>query len=268
VEDAGCEICCAPGTREEHTEQGNLPTTDMYQCCVLCNRIYHWSCLKQLQCYKEEDKINIDAQSDWRCPACHDLSLDKKEVRSHVSQHELLKVTWSPTWEPKKLLHSWASLWQMIYEAKQIAPPLDEGLENLKRQGFCTSINHSRWKSTVGKEIRSKACFNMQPANPHVDITHMGHYEVWIRTVDLVRLKDDIVQNRSPLINVTHKASLPKLYEARACIYKPGGKCIGMTTHERFHLLRERFHEAQNNGLHRNMSSPVQCLASEIAGLL
>ena len=29
VEDAGCEICCDPGTREEHTEQGNLPTIDV-----------------------------------------------------------------------------------------------------------------------------------------------------------------------------------------------------------------------------------------------
>ena len=29
VEDASCEICCDPGTHEEHTEQGNLPTTDM-----------------------------------------------------------------------------------------------------------------------------------------------------------------------------------------------------------------------------------------------
>ena len=79
VEDAGCEICCDPGTREEHTEQGNLPTTDMYQCSV-CNRTYHWSCLKQLQCYKEEDRINIDTQSDWSCPACHDLSLDENNL--------------------------------------------------------------------------------------------------------------------------------------------------------------------------------------------
>jgi len=87
--------------------------------------------------------------------------------------------------------------------------------------------------------------------------------------VDLVRLKDDIAQNRSPMINATYKASLPKLYEARAaCIYKPDGKCIGMMTPERFRLLRERFHEAQKNGLRRDMSSPVQCLASEIAGLL
>ena len=39
VEDADCKICCDPGTREEHTEQGNLPTTDMYQCSV-CNRTY------------------------------------------------------------------------------------------------------------------------------------------------------------------------------------------------------------------------------------
>ena len=155
VEDAGCEICCDPGTREEHTEQGNLPTTDMYQCSV-CNRTYDWSCLKQLQCYKEEDRINTDAQSDWSCPACHDLSLDEKEARSHELQHELLKVTWSPTWEPKELMHSWASFRQMLqtYEAKQIAPPLDEGLDNLERQGFCTSIINSRWKSTQGKEIR------------------------------------------------------------------------------------------------------------------
>jgi hypothetical protein len=109
----------------------------------------------------------------------------------------------------------------------------------------------------------------MQPSNPHVDITPTGHYEIRIRTVDHVRLKDYIAQNRSPLIDATHKASLSKLYEAKAaCIYKPDGKCIGMMTPERFHLLRERFHEAQKSGLHRDMSSPVQCLASEIAGLL
>ena len=46
VEDAGCEICCDPGAREEHTEQGDLPTTDMYQCSI-CNRTYHWSCLEK-----------------------------------------------------------------------------------------------------------------------------------------------------------------------------------------------------------------------------
>jgi hypothetical protein len=74
--------------------------------------------------------------------------------------------------------------------------------------------------------------------------------------VDLVRLKDDIVQNRSLMIYATHKASLPKLYEARAaCIYKPDGKCIGIMTPERFHLLRERFHEAQKIGLHRDVFS-------------
>jgi len=96
----------------------------MYQCSV-CNRTYHWSYLKQLQCYKEGDRINIDAQSDWSCPAaCHDLSLDEKEARSHASQHELLKVTWSPTWEPKELLHSWTSFRQMIqiYEANCTPP--------------------------------------------------------------------------------------------------------------------------------------------------
>ena len=121
---------------------------------------------------------------------------------------------------------------------------------------------HTRQKN------RSKACFDMQPTNLHVDITPTGHYEVWIRTVDLVCLKDDNAQNRSPMISATHKTSLPKLYEARgACIYKPDGNCIGMMTPEHFTLLRERFYEAQKNGLHRDMST-VQCPASEIAGLL
>jgi hypothetical protein len=33
-------------------------------------------------------------------------------------------------------------------------------------------------------------------------------------------------------------------------------------------LFEKRFHEAQKNGLHKDRSSSVQCLASEIAGLL
>jgi hypothetical protein len=102
VEGAGCEICCDPGTREEHTEQGDLPTTDMYRQCSVCNRTYHGTCLKLLQCYKEEDRNNIDAQSDWNCPACHNLSLDEKKL-GHVHH----KLTWSPTWEPNELMHSW-----------------------------------------------------------------------------------------------------------------------------------------------------------------
>jgi hypothetical protein len=103
-----------------------------------------------------------------------------------------------------------------IYKAKQIAPPLEEGLDNLESQGFCKSINYSRRKSTQGKEVWSKNCFI---CNQPIHITPTGHYEVWIRTVDLVRLKDDIAQFRSPMINATHKASLPKIYEAReACI--------------------------------------------------
>ncbi len=35
-EDASCEICCDPRTKEEQAE----PTTDMYQCNT-CHRTYH-----------------------------------------------------------------------------------------------------------------------------------------------------------------------------------------------------------------------------------
>jgi len=94
-----------------------------------------WSnCISQIKSQgkrqKEKDRINIDAQPDWSCPACHDLSLDEKEARSHELQHELLKVTWSPTWEPKELLHSWASFRQMIQFMKlsKLHPPLMKDL--------------------------------------------------------------------------------------------------------------------------------------------
>jgi hypothetical protein len=101
---------------QEHVR--NTQNKEIYLPQICINAAYAtaptWSCLKQLQCYKEEDRNNIDAHSDWSCPACHDLSLNEKEARSHASQHEMLKVTWSPTWEPKELLHSWASFRQMI----------------------------------------------------------------------------------------------------------------------------------------------------------
>ena len=133
-----------------------------------------------------------------------------------------------------------------------IIPLFRLALQRLQVVDAWSSENAILRHYTQGKGIRSKACFDMQPTNPRVDIIPTGHYEVWISTVDLVRLKDDIAQNRSSLINATHKASLPKVYEARAaCIHKPDGKCIGMMTPERFHLLWERFHEAQKNGLQR-----------------
>ena len=132
VEGAGCEICCDPGTREEHTEQGDLPTTDMYRQCSVCNCTYHWTCLKLLQCYKEEDRNNIDAQSDWNCPACHNLSLDEKKL-GHVHHNTFAQFNLEPHLGAKLTNSLLASFRQMIqiYEAKQIAPPpLDEGLGN------------------------------------------------------------------------------------------------------------------------------------------
>jgi len=48
VEDAGCEVCCDPGAREEHTEQGNLPTTDCTHAAYATAPTI-WSCLKQLR---------------------------------------------------------------------------------------------------------------------------------------------------------------------------------------------------------------------------
>jgi len=63
-EDASCEICCDPRTKEEQLD----PTTDMYQCNT-CHRTYHWQCLLDLECYTDAQRDGIIAHDDWACPA-------------------------------------------------------------------------------------------------------------------------------------------------------------------------------------------------------
>lgn len=95
--DATCEICCDPGMFEEPHD--HEPATDLYQCDV-CNRTYHWRCLKQLQCYTEEQRHYIIEDGHWNCPACKGLSQQEKEDRARKSDQELVKV--SKVWEPKE----------------------------------------------------------------------------------------------------------------------------------------------------------------------
>ena len=43
-----------------------------------------------------------------------------------------------------------------------------------------------QWKSTLGKHIRDKVNFDMQPTYPQNDIKGTGNCELWNRQVDLV----------------------------------------------------------------------------------
>jgi len=58
-EDASCEICCDPQTKEEQLD----PTTDMYRCDT-CHRTYHWQCLLDLGCYADAQRDGIIANGD------------------------------------------------------------------------------------------------------------------------------------------------------------------------------------------------------------
>jgi len=114
-EDASCEICCDPRTKEEQLD----PTTDMYQCNT-CHRTYHWQCLLDIECY-------TDAQRDGTiaCPACsHVPPAPKRERINFSEQEELIEITWAPTWEPEELLDEWKSLKIRVseYESQVQAP--------------------------------------------------------------------------------------------------------------------------------------------------
>jgi len=73
-EDASCEICSDPRTKEEQLD----PTTDMYQCNT-CHRTYLWQCLLDLGCYTDAQRDGIIANDDWACPACSHLTPKQKK---------------------------------------------------------------------------------------------------------------------------------------------------------------------------------------------
>jgi len=99
-EDASCEICCDPRTKEERLD----PTTDMYQCNT-CHRTYHWQYFLDLGCYIDAQRDGIIANDDWVCPACSHITPTQKKERNNFSKQELIGFTWAPTWEPEELLN-------------------------------------------------------------------------------------------------------------------------------------------------------------------
>jgi len=62
---------------------------------------------------------------------------------------------------------------------------------------------------------------------------------------------------------------LPEVYiNTVACIYNVDGKCKGMLTLERLHILQKAFEKAKCSGLHSHIKPPPIRFASELIGLI
>ena len=70
-EDAHCQICNYHHGYEFAGSE--TPYLDMYVCDV-CERTYHWKCMRELGCYNDEQRQEVDANEASACPACATLS--------------------------------------------------------------------------------------------------------------------------------------------------------------------------------------------------
>ena len=62
---------------------------------------------------------------------------------------------------------------------------------------------------------------------------------------------------------------LPEVYnDTVACIYNVDGKCKGMLTSKRLHILQKAFDQAKSSGLHGHIKPSPISFASELVGLI
>eukprot|EP00983_Pelagomonas_calceolata_P073923 1152329-Pelagomonas_calceolata.AAC.2 len=99
IECACCEVCNYPGGGEPLNSEP--PYLDMYICDV-CHRTYHWTCMRELGCYTNQQRQDIDKNNYWACPACALLNEDENLNReSNSLSKELVHIAWEPSWEPE-----------------------------------------------------------------------------------------------------------------------------------------------------------------------
>jgi len=236
--------------------------------------------MKDLGCYNDDQRQEIDDADRWTCPACSDLNHDQIAAREQRSTNELWRVTWKPTWEPEETKDLWPEFHTRLleFEAREGEPDLslptaDSDLSNLERQGFTNIDNSNEWKQKLDTELRNKVIFDLNPTNPQADIKPTGSCEFWLHEIDLVKYKDE----QAPPDTDPHNQSLrppppltlPEIYKAHmACIYNTQGKCVGMISPNRFHILYRAFYRAKLDGMHDKIKPAPASLASELQGLL
>ena len=115
----------------------------------------------------------------------------------------------------------------------------------ISRYTFFSATQEGNTYQPYNVDPRNKVNFDIQPTNPQADITATGHCEYWITTIDLMTY-----QEKSTLSSPDY-TMLPEVYtDTVACTYNVDGKCKGMLTPERFHILQKVFNKAKCSGLH------------------
>eukprot|EP00983_Pelagomonas_calceolata_P026687 837159-Pelagomonas_calceolata.AAC.1 len=67
IECACCEICNYTGGKKPMNSEP--PYLDM-NICDACRRTYHWTCMRELGCYTNEQGKNVNNNNYyWACPA-------------------------------------------------------------------------------------------------------------------------------------------------------------------------------------------------------
>jgi len=180
-----------------------------------------------------------------------------------------VEVSWNPNWEPEELKNTCESFKLSLnkFEEHIAAPNLsqpapDEHLSDLQKQRF-SAIQEGNKYQPYNVDIRNKVSFDIQPTNPQADITATGNCEYWITTIDLMEY-----QEKSTLSS-PDDTMLPEVYtDTVACIYNVDGKCKGMLTPERLHILQKAFDKAKCSGQHDHVQPPPISFASELVGLI
>ena len=104
----------------------------------------------------------------------------------------------------------------------------------------------------------------MDTVNPQVDIQPTWKLEIWVRDVDLLKLKPGLNKDSEG------EPKIPKHVICQAaCVYDIHGKYTQMLSFlERLSILLHAYSQITRIGLHNTMQPPVLNAANEIAGLL
>jgi hypothetical protein len=154
----------------------------------------------QLGCYHNHNARPSTNQSEQgHCPqACQDLSEEQRETRHGQTESEIWLVNWEQQGSSKddQINPNYVKMAEELKTGNMSTPgiriePTDKiwikYMDNLARQELEDPNRHTpQWKSTLGKHIRDKVHFDMQPTDLQNDIKGTGNCELCNRQVDLI----------------------------------------------------------------------------------
>ena len=142
----------------------------------------------QLGCYHNHNARPSTNQSEQgHCPqACQDLSEEQRETRHGQTESEIWLVNWEQQGSSKddQINPNYVKMAEELKTGNMSTPgiriePTDKiwikYMDNLARQELEDPNRHTpQWKSTLGKHIRDKVHFDMQPTK-----RYQGHRRLW-----------------------------------------------------------------------------------------